>query len=51
MTAVSEAVSELREAGVTRIRLIDFFKMYHVDGDNLSEYVRDHPGDLGFSIP
>jgi len=50
MTAVSEAVSELRKAGVKRIRLMDFFKMYRVDGENFADYIQEHPGDIDFKI-
>jgi hypothetical protein len=50
MTTVGNAITDLRQAGVRRIRLIDFFRRYRLDGDNLSEYIHDHPGDLSFAI-
>jgi hypothetical protein len=50
MSATGDAITELRQAGVRRIRLIDFFRMYRLDGDNLSEYVHNHPGELSFAI-
>jgi len=50
MTATSEAIRELRQAGVRRIRLIDFFRRFAVDGENLADHVHDNPGDLSFAI-